>query len=288
MDHALAERNGHDRHAHRSTVWLCRSSRGAATVPPTSRKATRCGRARRCCRSSTRRRCWCGRKVNQADLPSCGRDMPVIVRLDAYPDLQMPGHIATAWLQLACPGSFSTRVRAFTAVVTIEGSNARLLPDLTAAIDVEVERIKDALVVPRVGRARRTTTRAARPRPGRQRSRARHRDAGAGDEVDVVVTAGLHARSGGGAMTSGGWLIAGASPSWRSSPSRVRAGSRARHRAGRADGGGRARTVRRRRADARRDQGRPFHHDHRAVRCRRAADHQAGAQRHRRQERATC
>ena len=87
-------------------------------------------------------------KVNQTDLNAVRPGLPVTVRLDAYPDLQLPGHIATIG-PIGLPGSFSTRVRAFTAVITIEGSNARVLPDLTAAIDVEIERIKDALVVPR-------------------------------------------------------------------------------------------------------------------------------------------
>jgi cobalt-zinc-cadmium efflux system membrane fusion protein len=111
------------------------------------------------------------------------------VRLDAYPDLQLPGHIATIG-PIGLPGSFSTRVRAFTAVITIEGSNARVLPDLTAALDVEIERIKDALVVPRDA----VHQDASGPR-------VRVRDAsgvsthnvtlGPSDEVDVIVTAGL-------------------------------------------------------------------------------------------------
>ena len=88
----------------------------------------------------------------------------------------MPGHIATI-APIGLPGSFSTRVWAFTAVVTVDGSNARVLPDLTAAIDVEVERIKDALVVPRDGGAPRASRRAG-PRPRRQRRRAPARDAG--------------------------------------------------------------------------------------------------------------
>ncbi len=53
-----------------------------------------------------------------------------------------------------------------------------------------------------------------------------------------------------------------------------------RRRAGSADGGRRARPVHRRRADAGRGQSRPIHHHHRAVRCRRPAHHEAGAQRH--------
>ncbi|MBK5295690.1 MAG: efflux RND transporter periplasmic adaptor subunit, partial [Vicinamibacteria bacterium] len=104
-------------------------------------------------------------RVNQADAPVVRPGMPVVVRLDAYPDLQMPGRLAQM-APIGVPGSFSARVRAFSAIVTIEGSNARLLPDLTAAIDVEVERVKDALVVPWSAVTRKGDTASVRVREG--------------------------------------------------------------------------------------------------------------------------
>ena len=112
---------------------------------------------------------------------------PVTVRLDAYPDIELRGRI----LQLgpiAAPGSFSPRVRSFTAIVGIDGSHARVLPDLSAAVDVEVERVHNALVVPRsavheadghasvsVGGSERTVTLGPR------------------DAMSVVITDGLRA-----------------------------------------------------------------------------------------------
>jgi hypothetical protein len=128
-------------------------------------------------------------KVNQTDLNAVRPGLPVIVRLDAYPDLQLPGHIATLG-PIGLPGSFSTRVRAFTAVITIEGSNARVLPDLTAAIDVEIERIKDALVVPRDAVHQDTSGPRVRVRDASGVS-AHNVTLGPSDEIDVVVTAGL-------------------------------------------------------------------------------------------------
>lgn len=129
-------------------------------------------------------------KVNQADLPFVRPGMPVTVRLDAYPDLQMPGTIAQV-APIGLPGSFSTRVRTFAAVVTIDGSNERLLPDLTAAIDVEVERVEHALVVPRD--ALRTDDSGAPTLQVRDGSGVSTRKVtlGPGDEVEVVVTNGL-------------------------------------------------------------------------------------------------
>jgi len=128
-------------------------------------------------------------KVNQTDLNAVRSGLPVIVRLDAYPDLQLPGHIATLG-PIGLPGSFSTRVRAFAAVITIEGSNARVLPDLTAAIDVEIDRIKDALVVPRDAVHQDTSGPRVRVRDASGVS-ARNVTLGPNDEIDVVVTAGL-------------------------------------------------------------------------------------------------
>jgi hypothetical protein len=71
---------------------------------------------------------------------------PVTVLLDAYPDLRMPGRIERL-APIALNGSFP-RGSACSAVVSIAGSSARLLPDLTAALDVG-RRVSNALVVPR-------------------------------------------------------------------------------------------------------------------------------------------
>jgi hypothetical protein len=77
-------------------------------------------------------------------------------------------------------------------VITVDGTNARLLPDLTAAIDVEVERIKNALVVRRD--AVQIDAKGAQVRV-RDRSGVSTRQVALGpsDEVDVVVTSGLEA-----------------------------------------------------------------------------------------------
>jgi HlyD family secretion protein len=128
-------------------------------------------------------------RVNQADAPVVRPGMPVVVRLDAYPDLQMPGRLVQM-APIGVAGSFSARVRAFSAVVTIEGSNARLLPDLTAAIDVEVERVKNALVVPWTAVTREGDKASVRVREGNN-AVARPITLGPSDEVDVVVTSGL-------------------------------------------------------------------------------------------------
>jgi len=128
-------------------------------------------------------------RINQADLPLVRVGLPVTVRLDAYPDLAMSGRI-TQIAPIGVSGAFSPRVRAFAAVITVDGTNPRLLPDLTASIDVEVERIKNALVVPRGALTMDGDRPSVRVRDGGGVS-TRQVALGPSDEVDVVVTSGL-------------------------------------------------------------------------------------------------
>jgi HlyD family secretion protein len=72
----------------------------------------------------------------------------VTVRLDAYPDLSFPGRVHQV-AAIALGGSFSDRIRTFPALFTIEGSDPRTMPDLSAGVDVELERVAGALVAPR-------------------------------------------------------------------------------------------------------------------------------------------
>ena len=130
-------------------------------------------------------------RVNQADVQHIRAGQRVTVRLDAYPDLVLPGRIAQV-APIALPGSFSSRVRTFSATVAIDGTSDRLLPDLTAAVDVELDRVRNALVIGRD---------AVRVENGRSFVRVRDgsgtatRDVtvGPGDDVHVVVTRGLRA-----------------------------------------------------------------------------------------------
>ena len=87
-------------------------------------------------------------RVNQVDALSLVAGQKVTVRLDAYPDLSFPGRVHQV-AAIALGGSFSDRVRTFPALFTIEGSDPRTMPDLSAAVDVELERVAGALVAPR-------------------------------------------------------------------------------------------------------------------------------------------
>jgi multidrug efflux pump subunit AcrA (membrane-fusion protein) len=76
--------------------------------------------------------------ANQQDFPSLHAGQTAKVRLDAYPDL-----VFAAKLDQLAPigeaGDFSDKLRSFVVVVAIDGNDPRLMPDLSAAVDVDVD-----------------------------------------------------------------------------------------------------------------------------------------------------
>lgn len=86
-------------------------------------------------------------RVNQADYLSLQIGQRARVYLDAYPGLGFVGKLEEL-TPLAHAGQFSDKVRTFMAVFSIEGSNPKLMPDLSAAVDVELGSQEAAVVVP--------------------------------------------------------------------------------------------------------------------------------------------
>ncbi len=87
-------------------------------------------------------------RVNQADVPFLKVGQAAEFRLDAFPDFVFHGKLE----RIAAMGSGSGMnefVRNFSAVFSVQGADPRLLPDLAAAIDAEMERTPDMLLVPR-------------------------------------------------------------------------------------------------------------------------------------------
>jgi len=87
-------------------------------------------------------------RVNQADINELRTGQPVRVGLDAYPDLSFNGRISQI-SPLAVTSTLSPKVRYFVVLADIDGSHEKLMPDLTASLDVELDRTANALVVPR-------------------------------------------------------------------------------------------------------------------------------------------
>lgn len=87
-------------------------------------------------------------RVNQADINDLRAGQAVRIGLDAYPELSFEGRVAQI-SPLGATSNLSPKVRTFTVLIDVKGSHPNLMPDLTASLDVELERVPDALVVPR-------------------------------------------------------------------------------------------------------------------------------------------
>ena len=87
-------------------------------------------------------------RVNQADVNQLRVGQVVHVGLDAYPSLSFDGSI-TQISPIAQQSTLSPKVRTFVVLVLVKGSHPNLMPDLTASLDVELERTPGALVIPR-------------------------------------------------------------------------------------------------------------------------------------------
>jgi HlyD family secretion protein len=85
--------------------------------------------------------------INEADLPFLRAGQHATVRLDAYPDLSFRGTLERL-APLGHAGQFSSAVKTFSGVFSIQGTNAKLMPDLSAAVDVQLASDPKALVVP--------------------------------------------------------------------------------------------------------------------------------------------
>lgn len=132
-------------------------------------------------------------KVNQADVPYLRLGQAAQVRLDAYPELVFPAQLD----QIAAIGvtsGFSDKVRSFASQFSIQGSDPKLMPDLSAGVDVEIERIPNALVAPRDALLSENGQTFVRVKNGSGFEK-RAVKTGAVSDVDVVIEAGLEARA---------------------------------------------------------------------------------------------
>ncbi len=87
-------------------------------------------------------------RVSQVDRSLVAVGQPVRVTLDAYPAVSFDGKVAQL-APLAITSTVTSAVRGFVAVISIAGSNAVLMPDLSAAVDVTVQQRENVLVLPR-------------------------------------------------------------------------------------------------------------------------------------------
>jgi HlyD family secretion protein len=74
--------------------------------------------------------------VNQEDFLSLQVGQTASVHLDAYPQLVFPAKLEEM-APIGRNGDFSSKLRTFAVVFSISGSDAKLMPDLSAAVDVD-------------------------------------------------------------------------------------------------------------------------------------------------------
>lgn len=87
-------------------------------------------------------------RVNQADISSLEAGQNVRVGLDAYPDLSFGGKIDRI-AAIGVTSGLSQKVRTFQVLFAIEGTDPKLMPDLSASVDVELVKKPSVLTVPR-------------------------------------------------------------------------------------------------------------------------------------------
>jgi multidrug resistance efflux pump len=73
--------------------------------------------------------------VNQEDFLGLRIGVPAHIHLDAYPELVFSGKL-TEMAPIARTGDYSSKLRTFSVVFSIQGSDTKLMPDLSAAVDV--------------------------------------------------------------------------------------------------------------------------------------------------------
>jgi len=87
-------------------------------------------------------------EVNQVDLRNVHLGQKAEMHLDAYPGLALPATLEQL-SPLGHQGQFSELVRTFAMQFAVQGQDQRLLPDLSAALDLDLGSASKELVVPR-------------------------------------------------------------------------------------------------------------------------------------------
>jgi multidrug efflux pump subunit AcrA (membrane-fusion protein) len=128
-------------------------------------------------------------RVNQADINDLRVGQPVRVGLDAYPDLTFSGRVAQI-SPIAVTSTLSPKVRYFVMLAEIDGAHEKLMPDLTAYMDVELSRTPAALVVPRDAIVMEGDQATVRVRDG-SRAETREVSVSALSAHEALITSGL-------------------------------------------------------------------------------------------------
>ena len=78
-------------------------------------------------------------RANQEDFPALSVGETAQVQLDAYPEMGFRGKLDQL-APIAESGDFSGKLRTFVVIFSIEGHDPKLMPDLSAAVDVDISK----------------------------------------------------------------------------------------------------------------------------------------------------
>jgi multidrug resistance efflux pump len=81
--------------------------------------------------------------VNQSDITKLQLGERAVIRPDAYPGMSLPA-VLEELSPLGQEGSFSDKIRNFTGRFAVQGSDQRLLPDLSVAVDIDLRNKMDS------------------------------------------------------------------------------------------------------------------------------------------------
>lgn len=87
--------------------------------------------------------------INEADDANLTPGLKGTLRLDAYPGVVLPVHFVSASPVAVASGGFGNPVRTFSATFHVDKADKQLLPDLSAAIDLNITSPQPELLVPR-------------------------------------------------------------------------------------------------------------------------------------------
>ena len=87
-------------------------------------------------------------KINEAKIALVKAEMPVTIRLDAFPDLELQGSVKKVSEYPAPAAWFASNIKEYETVIQIPGSSVELRPGLTAEVKIRVDRQTDVLQLP--------------------------------------------------------------------------------------------------------------------------------------------
>lgn len=88
-------------------------------------------------------------QMNEADDAHLTAGLKGTLHLDAYPGVVLPVHFVSSSPVAVAAGGFGNPVRTFSALFHVDAPNPKLLPDLSAAIDLQITSQNPELLVPR-------------------------------------------------------------------------------------------------------------------------------------------